>query len=149
MFTNTSELIGDVKIGGSLGCSDHALVEFAVLRDMGQAKSKVRTLNFRKANFQLFKELVNRTPWETALRDKGAEQSWQIFKDTFHRAQELLIPRCKKSGKEGKRPAWLSQDLLVKLKGKKEMHRQWKQGQVSWEEYRDAACLCRDGVRKA
>ena len=29
------------------------------------------------------------------------------------------------------------------------MHRQWKQGQVSWEEYRDAAQLCRDGVKKA
>jgi len=28
------------------------------------------------------------------------------------------------------------------------MHRQWKQGQVSWEEYRDAAQLCTDGVRK-
>ncbi|GAB0186222.1 mitochondrial enolase superfamily member 1 [Grus japonensis] len=149
LVSNASELICDVKIGGSLGCSDHALVEFTVLRDMGQVKSKGRTLNFRKANFQLFKELVNRTPWETALRDKGAEQSWQIFKDPFHRAQELSIPRCKKSGKEGKRPTWLSRDLLVKLKGKKEIHRHWKQGQVSWEEYRDAARLCRDGVRKA
>jgi len=29
------------------------------------------------------------------------------------------------------------------------MKRQWKQGQVSWEEYRDAAQLCRDEVRKA
>ncbi|KFQ65391.1 hypothetical protein N335_01657, partial [Phaethon lepturus] len=119
-------------------------------RDMGQAKSKVRTLNFRKAKFQLFRELVNRTPWETALRDKGAEQSWQIFKDAFQRAQELLIPRSKKSGKEGNRPAWLSQDLLGKLKGKKEMHKQWKQGHSeSWEEYRNAAQFCRDGVRKA
>ena len=42
-----------------------------------------------------------------------------------------------------------SQDLLVKLKSKREMHGQWKQGQVSQEEYRDAAWLCRDGVRKA
>jgi len=42
----------------------------------------------------------------------------------------------------------MSQDLLVKLKGKKEMHRQWKQGQLTWEEYRDAARLYRDGVRK-
>jgi len=25
---------------------------------------------------------------------------------------------CKMSGKEGKRPAWLNHDLLVKLKGK-------------------------------
>ncbi|KFW69345.1 hypothetical protein AS28_06177, partial [Pygoscelis adeliae] len=117
-------------------------------RDMGQAKSKVRTLNFRKAKFHLFKELVSRAPWEIALRDKGAKQSWQIFKDAFHRAQELSIPRCKKSGKEGKRLARMSRDLLVKLKGKKEMHRQRKQGQVCWEEYRDAARLCRGGVRK-
>ena len=29
------------------------------------------------------------------------------------------------------------------------MHRQWKQGQVTWEEYKDAARLSRDGVRKA
>jgi len=52
------------------------------------------------------------------LRDRGTEQSWQIFKDAFHRVQELSVPRCKKSGSEGMRPAWLSQDLLVKLKGK-------------------------------
>ncbi|KFZ48098.1 hypothetical protein N321_03191, partial [Antrostomus carolinensis] len=109
----------------------------------------VRTLNFRKANLQLFKKLVNMTPWETSLKDKGAEQSWQIFKDVFHRAQELLIPRCLKSGKGGKRQVWLSQDLLVKLKGKMELHRQWKQGQVSWKEYTDIVQLCRDEVRKA
>jgi len=47
------------------------------MRDMGQAKSRDRILNFRKANFtkKLFEELVNGTPWETVLRDKGAEQS--------------------------------------------------------------------------
>jgi len=83
-------------------------MEFTVLRDKGQAKSRVGTLNFRKANFQLFKDLVSRTPGETAFRDKGAEQSWQIFKDTFHGAQELSVPRCKRSDKEVKRPAWLS-----------------------------------------
>jgi len=48
-----------------------------------------------------------------------------------------------------KRLAWLSRDLLVKLKTKRELHRQWKQGWVSWEEYRDAAQLCRDEVRRA
>jgi len=31
---------------------------------------------------------------------------------------------------------WLSGDLLVKLNGKKEMNRQWKQGQESEEECR-------------
>jgi len=42
----------------------------------------------------------------------------------------------------------MSRDLLVKLKGKK-LHRQWKQGQVSWEDCRDAAQLCRERVRMA
>ena len=31
LVTNTSELIGDIRIGGSLGCSDHALVEFTAV----------------------------------------------------------------------------------------------------------------------
>lgn len=86
---------------------------------------------------------------ETALRNKGTEQSWQIFKDDFHQAQDVVIPRCKKLSKEGKRMAWLSWDLLVKLIGKKETRRRWKQGRVFLEEYRDTAWLCRDAVRKA
>jgi len=122
-------------------------MKFTVLREKGQVNRKVRIRNFRKAKFQLSKRLVSRMSWESSLRDRGAEQSWRIFKDTFHTTH--LMPRCKKSGKEGKRLSWLSCDLLVKLKGKKEMHRQWKQGQGSWEEYRDAAQLCRLGVRRA
>jgi len=50
LISDASELISDVKTGGSLGCSDHALVEFIVLRDIGKARSIVRTLNCRKAN---------------------------------------------------------------------------------------------------
>jgi len=84
-----------------------------------------------------------------ALGEKGAEQCWRIYKDTFQRVQELSVRGCKKSGKEGRRLAWLSQELQVNLKGMKEMHRQWKQGQVSWEDYRDTAWLCKHGVRKA
>ena len=61
---------------------------------------------------------------------KGARQIWQIFKEAFFRAQELSIPRYRKSGKEGKRLAWLNWDPLVKLKSKNRMHRRWKQRQA-------------------
>lgn len=69
--TNMSELIGDVKIGGSQGCNDHMPVEFTVLRNMGQVRSKIRPLNFSNTDFPLFKEIVYRIPWQTALGDKG------------------------------------------------------------------------------
>jgi len=55
--------------------SDHATVEFMLQRDMRQAKSKIRMLNFGKSKFQLFRELVSKTPWEIVLMGKGAEQS--------------------------------------------------------------------------
>lgn len=87
-----SEPIWKVKIGSSPGCKDHALEESAVLRDIGQEKSKIWTLNFKKAHFQLFKELNSRIPGETALGDKRVKK---IFEDAFHRVQEIVILRCK------------------------------------------------------
>lgn len=51
--------------------------------------------------------------------------SWLIFKVLFHKVQELTIPRTKKLSNKGKRPEWLRRELLVRLKGKKEMHKLW------------------------
>ena len=33
------DIIKGIKVGGSLGCSDHALVEFVISRNVGLAKS--------------------------------------------------------------------------------------------------------------
>ena len=73
MPTSVEEIIKDIKIGGSLGCSDHALLEFVILRKMDLAKCKVRALNLGRVNFRLFKELLDGVPWEAVFRDKGAE----------------------------------------------------------------------------
>ena len=67
MLTNEEESIREVKIGGSLGCSDHTLVEFVILKNAGLAKCRARTLCFSRAKFWLLKELLNGIPWETVL----------------------------------------------------------------------------------
>jgi len=54
-LTNTCKLIG-----GYLGCSGHAVVEFTPPRDMGQTKCKIKMLNFKKDNFHLFRDSVNK-----------------------------------------------------------------------------------------
>ena len=97
----------------------------------GLAKSRARTLCFRRANFWLLKELLSGIPWETVLKGMDTEQSWQLFKDTLLRVQWLSIPRQKKSSKGGRRPLWLCKDLQLKLREKKELYRKWKQGCVS------------------
>ncbi|GAB0176249.1 mitochondrial enolase superfamily member 1 [Grus japonensis] len=43
----------------------------------------------------------------------------------------------------------MNKELLDKVKHKKEAYREWKQGQVAWEEYRETVRAARDQVRKA
>ena len=69
LLTSDSELIGDIGMGGCWGCCDHAEVELTVLRDIRQRKSKMRKLNFRKGDFQIFRELANGAPWESVHRN--------------------------------------------------------------------------------
>lgn len=38
--------------------------------------------NFSKANFQLFRELGNKAPWETTFKGEGAELA-DLFKEAF------------------------------------------------------------------
>ncbi len=104
VLTNAEESVREVKIGGSLGCSDHALVEFVILKNAGLAKSRASTLCFRRAKFRLLKELLSGIPWETVLKGMGTEQSWQLFKDTLLRVQRLSIPQQKKSSRGGRQP---------------------------------------------
>ena len=122
MLTNAEESIREVKIGGSLGCSDHALVEFVVLKNAGLARSRPRTLCFKSTNFWLLKELLRVIPWETTLKGMGTAQSCQLFKDTLLRAQQLSIPLQKLSS-GGRQPSWLCKDLQLKLREKRKMYR--------------------------
>ncbi|GAB0189924.1 protein inscuteable [Grus japonensis] len=137
VLTNKEGLVGNVKLKGSLGCSNHEMVEFRILRAVMRLHSKLATLDFRRADFGLFTHLLGRVPWDKALEGRGAQESWLVFKDHLLQAQEQCISAKRKSGKNTKRPPWMNKELLDKLKHKNEAYRGWKQGQVAWEEYRE------------
>lgn len=67
VLTIVEELNKESKLGGTWGCSDCALFELVILREM--AKSKVS----RRTNFRLFRELLDEVPWEVVLRGRGVE----------------------------------------------------------------------------
>ncbi|GAB0205782.1 hypothetical protein GRJ2_003043800 [Grus japonensis] len=72
VLINEEGLVGDVKLKGSLGCSDHKMVEFRILRAARRVCSKLTTLDFRRADFDLFRDLLGRIPWDKALKGRGA-----------------------------------------------------------------------------
>ncbi|GAB0193347.1 nucleoside diphosphate kinase 6 [Grus japonensis] len=67
VLTNKEGLVGDVKLKGSLGCRDHETVEFKILRAVRRAHSKLTALDFRRADFGLFRDLLGRLPRDKAL----------------------------------------------------------------------------------
>ncbi|PKU44641.1 dtw domain-containing protein 2 [Limosa lapponica baueri] len=55
-LTNNDGLVGNVKLKGSLGCSDHEIVEFKIFRAARRVRSKLTTLDFRREDFGLLRE---------------------------------------------------------------------------------------------
>jgi len=113
------------------------------------AISRIKTLDLGRANFGLFKELLGGITWARALEGRGVQGCWFLFKRHFLHAQERCIPLSKKSRKGDRRPAWLNKELLAEFRWKRKVHGMWKDGQATWEEYRNVVRACRDATRKA
>lgn len=71
LLTEKEELIGDVKVKGSHGCSHHKMVEFKILRDVSKVNSRITALDFRRKTFGLFKDLL--------VGGKKAQRSFKEF----------------------------------------------------------------------
>jgi len=52
-------------------------------------------------------------------------------------------------GQMVKGSAWLNKELLAELRWKRKVHGMCKEGQATWEEYRNVVRACRDVTRKA
>ncbi|GAB0210316.1 mitochondrial enolase superfamily member 1 [Grus japonensis] len=136
LFVNREGLMGDVMVGDCLGHSDHERVGFKIFSVMRKKDSRVATLDFRRANFKLLRELLIGLSWESAFEGLGVHKCWSVFKNHLLEAQEQAIPLCRKSSKQGRRPSWLNRELLVELKRKKKLYDLWKQGQALQEDDR-------------
>ena len=88
VLTNKEGLMSNVKLADSLDCSDHEMVEFKILRVLKRVHSKLATQNFRRADFELFRELLGRVTWEKALEERRAQESWSVFKDHLLQTQK-------------------------------------------------------------
>ena len=96
LFTNRDGMVEDVEVRGSLGQSEHEMVEFLILDRVRRGNSKTATLHFQRADFELFRRLVRGVPWESVLESKGVQDGWSLFKKEVVKAQEQAVPLSSK-----------------------------------------------------
>ena len=109
--------------------------------------SRTATLDFWRADFVLFRRLVDRVPWEAVLKGKGVQEGWTFFRNEILKVQEQVFPMCQKVSRWGRRPAWLNRELWLELRENQGIYDLWKKGQAIQENYKDVMRLCRGKIR--
>lgn len=62
LLTKKEELSGEMKINGSLGCSNHEIVKFKILKGARKSSSGVQIVGFSRAEICFFRKLVSGIP---------------------------------------------------------------------------------------
>lgn len=115
LFMNRGGLVA--VVGGSLGHSGHIMFEFEVFGAMRKKVIRVDTLDFKRANFKLLRELFSSVPRESAFEGSGVHECWSVLKN--HLLKSILL--CRRSSKRGRIPASLNRELLLEPKRKKKL----------------------------
>ena len=82
LFANRDGLVGDVVIGVHLGHRDHEMIEFSIFGEIRRNISKTLTLGFQRADFGLFRRVIQRVPWKQPLKTKEFRKGWRASKQT-------------------------------------------------------------------
>jgi len=102
LFTNREGLLGNVVVGGRLGHSNYEMTEFSVSGEVKRGARKTTTMDFRRADFGLFRTLFERVSWERVLKGKGIQEGWRFFNEEVLKAQEQAVPMCRKTNLWGR-----------------------------------------------
>lgn len=74
------------------------------LREVRQATDVIIPQNFKHVDFGLFKELVSRISWESALQGRETHGSCLIFKDSLLKAAKQSILMFRMLSRYSRRP---------------------------------------------
>ena len=78
LLVSREELVGNVMVGVCLDHSNHRMVKFKIFSVIRKKDSRLAMLDFRRANFKLFRELFSRVPWESAFEGLGVHECWLL-----------------------------------------------------------------------
>lgn len=100
VLTNKEEeLVGHVKIRSSLGCSVNEMVKFRVLRGGDKANCRIVALDFRRADFDLFRNLLGRFLCNMVPEQKSATADLVGFQGSCPPSSRMAHLVCRKSSK--------------------------------------------------
>jgi len=102
LFTNRAGLLGDMVDEGCLRLNYHETIDFPIHSEVKRGASKTTTKDHQRADIGLFRTLVEKVPWERALKGKGIQAGCTFFNKEALKAQEQAVPMCHKKNQRGR-----------------------------------------------
>ena len=69
------------------------MLDLSILVESRRGVSRTPALDFWRADFNLFRTMVEKVPWEVVLEGMGAQEGLEYFKEVILKVQELTIPK--------------------------------------------------------
>lgn len=79
ILKDKEKLLSDVKVWGIIGYSYHETVNLRIPSRWSRAKSRTTAMDFRREDFNLFRDLLGRIPWDMILERRKVQATWLIF----------------------------------------------------------------------
>lgn len=108
----------EVEIGSCLDHSDHEAIKFKISVKRKSA-SKTSSLDLRRADCKLLRASVSEVLQENVFAHAGVYECWSLLKHHLPRAQKQATPKCQKSRRQGRKPAWMNRILLLEIMKKR------------------------------
>jgi len=126
VLTNAPERVQEVRTDGRLGKSDHEMI-WVELEGDGEVNEKQVLPDWRKADWEAIREGLRAPDWEHELREKTADEAWNILREKLQRLQENHVP---KKETRSARPPWMSDKILRLIRKKRKL---WKKAKTDRE----------------
>ena len=125
LLTNNPDGVTGVKVVDGLPGADHAAVDFVLKVAPPRSSAEKRIVyDFKKADFEQFRDLLSAIPWDTCMWGVSIKESWQRFKDLLFAAADECIPKVtlRKRGKK----TWLGDETLRMIRRKRRAYKAMK-----------------------
>ena len=120
LLTDHPEYIRKVEVTDGISGSDHDSVQFSINLTKQRAHKRRRmTYNFKKANFDDFRQLLSKVPWNCCFLSESVNDCWENFKDILFTVADQCIPKSMLKPNLKKSKSWLSEESLSLIRKKR------------------------------
>ena len=149
VLTNCPDKVILIEDGGTLGKSDHCIINMELQIKVCKVSSNHKRPNWSKADTIGIKKFLAGIIWQQVFQEKNLEECWQSFKQIIHEAVEKYVPLS--TSKPRNQPKWLSREIIRLVRRKKRAWKNWKShgSQENMAKYKELQKKVTTGIRNA